>query len=312
MLLIAGTVADLDWASAALGPEKFLHWHRCALHSIAGAAIIAAIVAWAFVALSGKRASAASRAKPMRFAPAFLVCLIGALAHVVLDLLNGTGVEALWPFTTKRFALDVVAPVDAWELLVVIFLLGVPSVFRLATQEIGAKAKQGVSKSAIAALAILCIYLAGRYALHARAIAAMQNELFHSEVPLKVGAYPDGGNPFEWDGVVITDGTLQEAVVPVLLAKPFDSDRAVIFPKPPDSAALRAAMGTDTAEEFLAFAKFPRARVIPTEDGYRVEIYDLRFDPKREGYGGISVAIDLDKRAQVLEEKMQWGAPLDR
>lgn len=308
MLLISGTAADLDWASAAGGPAKFLEWHRGAAHSLLGAAIIAALVTAIFAAGAGKKQAG----PPFRIAAAFLVCFLGALAHVGLDLLNSTGVQLFWPLSAKRYAMDIFAPTDLWLLVVLILFLGVPAIFRLATQEIGGRAKAGISVAAIAALTLIGLYTWARWGFRARAVASMHDELFHREIPLRESAYPTGANPFQWDGVADTHNTVQEAVVPVLFGKPFDSERAIIFPKPPDSAALEIAESTDTAREFLRYAQFPRARVLPTEDGVRVEIYDLRFDKERTGTGGISAVIELDQRLQVTDEKLQWGTPLER
>jgi membrane-bound metal-dependent hydrolase YbcI (DUF457 family) len=310
MLLISGTAADLDWASAAGGPGKFLEWHRGAAHSLVGAAVIAAIVAAIFAGADSSRKN--RNGPPFRIAAAFLACLLAALAHVGLDLLNSTGVQLFWPFSAKRYAMDIFAVTDVWLLLVLILFLGVPSIFRMATQEIGARAKSGVSVTAIAALILIGLYTWARWGFHARAVQSMHDELFHAEIPLRERAYPTGANPFQWDGVAETHNTVQEAVVPVLLGKPFDSDRATVFHKPPDSAALEIAETTDTAREFLRHAQFPRAKVVPIENGVRVEIYDLRFDKQRIGEGGISVVIDLDSRFQVTDEKFQWGSPLER
>jgi membrane-bound metal-dependent hydrolase YbcI (DUF457 family) len=310
MLLVSGTAADLDWASAAGGPGKFLEWHRGAAHSLVGAAIIAAIVTAVFA--SSASAPKKQNGPPFRIAAAFLVCLLAALAHVGMDLLNSTGVELFWPFSAKRHAMDIFAVTDAWLLLVLLLFLGVPSIFRMATQEIGARAKSGVSVTAIAALILIGLYTWARWGFHARAVASMHDELFHAEIPLRESAYPLAANPFQWYGVVDTHNTVQEAVVPILFGKPFDSDRATIFHKPPDSGALEIAETTDTAREFLRHAQFPRAMVVPIEGGVRVEIYDLRFDKERIGAGGISAVIELDTRMQVTDEKFQWGSPLER
>ena len=307
MLLISGTAADLDWASAAGGPLKFLQWHRGPADSLLGAAIIAAIVTVIFIAV-GKKQPRAS----FRIGAAYLVCLIGALAHTGLDALNSVGVEIFWPFSAKRYAMDILAATDVWLLVLLILFLGVPSIFRLATQEIGARAKSGVSVSAIAALMLIGLYVWGRWGFHAQALASMHNELFHGQIPIRERAYPSAVNPFQWDGVVDTQTTLQEAPVPVLLGRPFDSDRAVIFPKPPDSLPLERAKSTDTARLFLQFADFPRARVMSAGEGYQIQIYDLRFDKERKGIGGIFAVIEIDKNAQVTGEQLHWGTPLER
>ena len=268
MLLVAGTIADLDWASAAGGPEKFLLWRRAATHSLIGTIAIAAFVAAIFSVLARGKSGVAA----VKFGRAFAVCMIAAAAHVFLDLMNSSGVELFWPFSAKRFGADLLAPLDVWLLILFALLLAVPAIFRLATSEIGAKAKTGISRAAVAALILTVLYVCARWELHARSVMLMQDQLFHGETPAMIRAYPEGANPFIWVGVVTTTDTLQEARVPVMLGRPFSSERAVIFHKPVDSLALRNAQSTDSAVRFLRFAQFPRATVIPTEDGFRVEI----------------------------------------
>jgi membrane-bound metal-dependent hydrolase YbcI (DUF457 family) len=308
MLLVAGTIADLDWASAAGGPEKFLEWRRAATHSLIGTLAIAACVAAIFSILARGKSDTAA----VKFTRAFVVCVTAATAHLLLDLTNSSGVELFWPFSIKRFGADLLAPLDVWLLILFALLLGVPAIFRLATSEIGAKAKTGISRAALAALVITMLYVGARWELHARAVMLMQDQLFHGETPAMIRAYPEGANPFIWDGVVTTTGTLQEARVPVMLGRPFPSERAVVFHKPVESLALRNAQSTDSAIRFLRFAQFPRAKVIPTEDGFRVEISDLRYDRDLSGEGGIFVSIELDKQARVTKEEFQWGEPLER
>lgn len=308
MLLVAGTIADLDWASAAGGPQKFFEWRRAATHSLAGTIAIAFCVAALFSILARGKSGASA----VKFSRAFVICLIGAGVHLLLDLMNSSGVELLWPFSAKRFGADFLPAVDVWLLILFALLLGVPAIFGLATSEIGAKAKTGISGAAVAALVIVALYAGARWELHSRSLTLMQEQLFHGETPTVIRAYAEPANPFIWDGVVTTPGTLQEVRVPVMLGRPFSSERAAIFHKPPDSLVLRNAQSTDTAIEFLRSAQFPRAKVIPTEDGFRVEISDLRFDRDLSGQGGIFVSVELDKQARVTKEEFRWGDPLER
>ncbi len=155
MLLVAGTIADLDWTSAAGGPGLFLEWRRAATHSLIGTLAIAAAIAALFCVFSRGKGEAAA----VKFGRALVVCLIGASAHIALDLMNSSGVKLLWPFSPRRFGADLMAPVDVWLLIFFVSLLGVPAIFRLATSEIGAKTKSGVSGVAVASLAIAMLYI---------------------------------------------------------------------------------------------------------------------------------------------------------
>ena len=308
MLLVAGTIADLDWASAAGGPEKFLLWRRAATHSLIGTIAIAAFVAAIFSVLARGKSGVAA----VKFGRAFAVCMIAAAAHVFLDLMNSSGVELFWPFFRKTIRSGFTG---ASRCLAADSVCAVArSACNFSPCYIGnwREGKNWNIPRAVAALILTVLYVCARWELHARSVMLMQDQLFHGETPALIRAYPEGANPFIWVGVVTTTDTLQEARVPVMLGRPFSSERAVIFHKPSDSLALRNAQSTDSAVRFLRFAQFPRATVIPTEDGFRVEICDLRFDRNLSGEGGIFVSIELDKEARVTKEEFRWGEPLER
>jgi membrane-bound metal-dependent hydrolase YbcI (DUF457 family) len=303
MLVVAGTAADLDWASVGAGPQAYLRWHLTATHSVAATLVIAAAVSALF---------ARTARGGLRWGKAFGACLLAAALHVTLDLTNGVGLALWWPFSQRRFAADLLPPLDLWLLAGLALLLGIPWVFQLASQEMGFLAAGRPSRAALVALALLAVYVGARWTLHARALRVMEAQLFHDEAPLRVGAFPEGTNPFLWDGVVATRNTLQEARVPVAAGPRFSSESARVFPKPADSPVLEAARSAPLSVEFLRYAEFPRAQVERTESGYRVEIDDLRFDRTMTGSGGISVEVELDEHAQVLLERMRWGHPLER
>ncbi len=84
-----------------------------------------------------------------------------------------------------------------------------------------------------------------------------------------------------------------------------DAERTRVFRKAESSPALDAAMKTRTAALFLDFARFPWARVLETEDGFKVTLQDLRyasFTPERRGF---RVDIELDKNLHVRSESLQ-------
>lgn len=302
MLIVSGLAADLDWLTVFFGPRAFLTGHRTVTHSLLGTAAIAVLTALCFTLAGRKHAGA-----PIRFSRAIGICAIGASLHVLLDLTNSYGVKLFWPFTDRWFALDIMPAFDL--LLLAILLSGIllPMLFRLVTDEIGArqKAKTG-ARGAIMAFALVLIYLCGRYVLHARALDLLTSRLYRGAVPVSVGAFPDSPTPFRWAGVVLTDAALLRVDVPIAFAA-FDPTTAKPFFKPEPSPALDVARATATAQLFLSFARFPRARVERNDRGYHIEITDARFEIGPESGQSMMAVIDVNAQAQVVSEELKFG-----
>jgi len=98
-ILIATALApDLDLLSSFGGADAYLRFHRTLFHSVAGGGILAiAIAVAAFVARHGLQPNTIG--PEFRFRRALLVSFIGIGFHVLLDLINSSGVQLLWPLT---------------------------------------------------------------------------------------------------------------------------------------------------------------------------------------------------------------------
>jgi membrane-bound metal-dependent hydrolase YbcI (DUF457 family) len=303
MLICAGLAPDLDLLCGIAGPREYLEGRCTATHSLIGAAIIAAVVALGFTIATRKHASA-----PIRFRRAFIVCAAGALCHIALDFAGSYGVKLFWPIGGRTFALDLLAPLDPWLLIFLLAGILLPTLFRLITEEIGAKHKlRSIARGAIVALALGTIYTGGRDILHMRALKILNSRLYRGAPPTAVGAFPDSVSPFKWYGVVVTENALVRVDVPVL-GSAFDPESGRAYFKPDQSAALEAARATQTAALFLSFARFPRAIIQQTDAGFHIELSDLRFDVHSPPGRAISAVIDLNQRLQVVNEELKMDA----
>src|SRR5271154_5460547 len=99
----AGVIADIDLASAWWGAAAYLNWHRTYTHaavtSILAAAVFAAGYRWlASDELRGR----------FSLANAFAMALAAGWLHLLMDVVGWEGAAVLWPFTTRRFAMDLV------------------------------------------------------------------------------------------------------------------------------------------------------------------------------------------------------------
>lgn len=307
MLVVSGIAPDLDYASYLGGAHAFMQFHRSALHSVAGSALMACAIAGAFCALdkrlpSRKSAQAKAFAR-LAFGPALAVCAIGAASHILLDLMSGAGVQLLWPFRAHWSAGNLINDFDLWILLVLVAGLLLPLLFRLVNEEVGERKKgPGGSRAAVVTLLLLSAYMGARAYLHSEAIDLLLSREFHGRVPLEAGAFPETSAPFHWRGLAVTDNTIEEVEVPLGPGEEFNPDRSLTHYKPVDSPALDIGEKTAAAARFLRYAQFPIASVQRLEAGYRVEVSDLRFASGDTEPANVFVRVDLDSDLQVRRE----------
>ncbi len=312
MIVASGVAADLDFASYLGGPGEFLRFHRTVLHSLLGSAIMACAIAWIFCIADKKisqKATASKPSSPLPLGPAIVVCAIGAAGHLLLDLASGIGVQLLWPFHSEWFAWDLVANLDPWILLLLVAGLLLPMLFRLVGEEIGERKKRASGLTgAVLTLLLLFAYLGARAILHGQANSLLLSREYHKREPLSAGSFPYSSTPLDWRGVVVTDSTIELVDLPVGRGTEFDPDRSVTRYKPEDSPALEKAQSTAAAERFLKYARFPIANMARIEDGYRIEIHDLRFAPDDTGLDNIFVRVDLDSTLRVTSQEFRFAS----
>jgi membrane-bound metal-dependent hydrolase YbcI (DUF457 family) len=327
ILVSAGVAPDLDYASYFGGAGTFLRLHRAALHSVAGAAVVASVTAGVFWAIdrrrgqgstepaatqteaSGPRGSGAGAKPPLRFVPALIAALVGVSAHVLLGIASGVGVELLWPFGPRRYAWNLLANLDPWILIFLLAGLLIPELLRLVSEEIGERRKRVRGRTAaVLALAAFACYVGGRAVLQSRALDLLTSSDYNKQAPLSAGAFPSSVSPFDWRGVVLTDNTIEEVSVPLGPGSQFSPDRSLTRFKPPDSRALEAGESASATRLYLRYARFPLASVEQREDGYRFEVHDLQFAEGDANFENTFVRVDLNGRLQVVREEILFAA----
>ena len=304
MLLVAGVAADADWISHTAGAAAFVQWHRTATHSLLGMAAISAGVAAGFW-LWARRGEASRR---IRYLPALAVCAAGAGLHLLLDLTNDAGMKLLWPFGHNRTAWDWAREVDPWLLAILLAGLLVPALLRLVGEEIGARGrKQPGVRGAIATLCVAALYLGARGMAHQRAGAILDSHTYQRETPIRTGAFP-AASPLQWRGVVETETAVHEVNISLLPGVEFDARAARSRAKPENSPLLQRAIASDAAQAFLAFARFPMARVEPTQDGIEVRIEDLGTAAAGTGSSEVVAVIEVNTRAEITRSELAFVA----
>jgi inner membrane protein len=314
MLVFSGVAADLDYVSHFGGAAAFLRFHRTLLHSILGSALVACLTAAAFFAVNKARSQRHGSENPnsmrreLTSGLALFVCVIGAASHVLLDLVSGIGVQLFWPFRAGWQGWDLLTNLDPWILTLLVIALLLPELFRLVNEEIGEQRGSPRGRgAAIAALAILVLYIGARADLHNKAINLLTSREYHGRPPLAAGAFPLPSTPFSWRGVVSTDATIEELEVSLFPGAAFDPDRNFTRYKPDPSAALDAGQRTQAAKTFLAYVAIPFASVNRIEEGYRFELRDLRFAPNDASPENIIARVDFSSSLQIQREELRYA-----
>jgi inner membrane protein len=304
MLLVSGLIADVDWVTRLGGADTFLRGHRTVTHSLVGTVAIIAGVAVASWLIGQKYPKFA-----VGILPALAICAIGAGAHLFLDMLNGYGLKLFWPFSPKWYAWDLADSVDSWILFFLLVGLLIPELFRLVLDEIGSKPKRhGRQRGAIVGLVLVLMVIAGRAFAHQRAIALLDSREYRGQTPLVAAAFPRPSNPLLWSGVVETDNAVINLEVPLGPGREFDPELADVHFKPESSPALKNAVSSPKAIEFLNFARFPLASVQPVGDGFQVRLRDMRFASELAGRRGIIAVINLNAQSLVIRERVEFDS----
>jgi membrane-bound metal-dependent hydrolase YbcI (DUF457 family) len=306
-MVVSGVAANLDWLSRYLGPAAYLNLHRTYLHSLLAAVVFSLLVTLPFM-------QAKPKPDEKRFPPssAFLAALAASTLHLLFDLTQSGGVELLWPFSSHRFSLDWTARIDLW--IPALLLAGVllPMLAGLVTEEIGAKRKgpKGRVGASLALIGVV-LYFAVRFVLHGNAIAALESRSYRGESPHKAAAFAESGSPFRWQGIVETESALQEVEVDVGPGAQFDPDSSITSYKPEPSIALDAARDSSVARRFLQVARFPKATVEKTPEGFRVTLRAFPYRDDSRSARSVEAKIDTDASGKIISQALQWdrGTP---
>lgn len=301
-MLFAGTIADLDLLSAYFGPSAFLTFHRTYFHSLLAALFLALLIA--LLLQFPKRPSAGTQ---FSIKGVFVPAAAAALLHLLMDLCQSAGIEILWPFSPSRFSLDWLAHPDLWILGILLAGLLLPLLSGLVTEEIGAKSKGPKGRvGASLALATLIIYIGARAALHRSALSLLESRTYHGESPRRTAAFAESASPFRWQGIVETESALHDVEVEVGPGASFDPESATTSYKPEPSPPLAAARDTAVARRFLQSARFPKASVEKTPQGFHIILHAFPYARDAASGRRVEALIDTDPSGKILSQELDW------
>ena len=302
-LVVGANLPDVDWLTRLAGSGTALKYHRGITHSLLGMTILAVLLAGT-IFYFGRGAAPKKHAPPLDIRWLMGICWLATLSHLLLDFTNSYGVRPFLPFSGRWYAWDIMYIIDPLLLALLILGMGMSVIFRLISEEVGAK-KPGFRRGAIFSLCALVALWGLRDLAHRRVVRLLDSHTYGMEEPGRVGAFPAPANPFHWTGVVET-GTAFHVLSANALEDDVDAERTRIFRKPESSPALMAAERTRTGKIFLDFARFPSAEVIETVDGFDATLRDLRFFSPTSARRGFLVEIDLDKELHARSESFSF------
>jgi inner membrane protein len=303
-LVVGCNLPDIDIVSEFWGTANYLKYHRGITHSILGAAVLACALA-GVIYYFGRKAAPPGKTSPPLNAPWLLaICGIALESHVLMDFTNQYGIRPFLPFSGRWYGWDIMFIFDPLLLMVLVAGLAIPALFRLISEEVGAR-KPGFQRGAILSLCFLVGLWGVRDFAHRRVLNQLDAHTYGGENPVRLGAFPSPANPFDWVGVVETDSAYHVLAADALASDVDISDDRVFY-KPESSPALEAAEKTRTAEIFLNFARFPWAMVEPTEKGYDIILRDLRFYSPQSRRTGFVTEVVLNKDLKVISQSFSF------
>lgn len=304
-LIVGSNLPDVDIVTRLAGSATYLKYHRGLTHSVLGVVVLSALLAGTIYYLGRAAQPPKKRDTPPLDARWLLaICLIALASHVLMDLTNTYGVRILSPFSGRWYAWDVLYIIDPVLLALLMAGLGLPAIFRLVSEEVGAS-KPGFRGGAIFSLCCLVLLCGLREFAHRRVLGMLESHTYGGENPRRVGAFPTSADPFAWTGVAETDSSFR--VLPANARDDdVDAERARVLHEPEPSPVLDAAMKARTAVIFANFARFLWPQVEETEDGYEVTLRDLRFYAPDDERRGFVARIYLDKSLRVRSESFSF------
>jgi membrane-bound metal-dependent hydrolase YbcI (DUF457 family) len=311
VIVIAGSIANIDVVSAMVSPSAFIEWHRTYFHSAVVSLVLSLGLAAAYIVATPANATIdqlPSRSRSFSQSAFVTAVIFAGFLHLALDAAQSDGTMIFWPLSRQRVAMDWLPHIDPWIIAILLAALFLPELTRLVADEIGAKARGGRGRvGAIVGLVILALYVGVRADLHSNAIATLQNRSYETGSPHRIAAYADAASPFIWHGIVETERALHEPDVSIFTSSQFDADNGLTLFKPEPSPILDQAQRTGAARKFLAAAQFPKADIETTTNGYVIELRDLGHSGIGETQRKIRARIDLDSSGKVLSDELVWA-----
>src|SRR5260370_21287826 len=148
----------------------------------------------------------------------------------------------------------------------------------------------------------MILYLVLPFVLPGNAVAALESRTYRGESPRKVAAFAESGSPFHWLGIVETASALHEVEIEVGPVASFDPGAPVTSYKPEPSPALDPARDSAVARRFLQVARFPKATVQKTPEGFHVILRAFPYSRDVRSSFRVHAQIDTNSSGKIISK----------
>ena len=301
-MTLAAEAPDLDVMASFKGPVFGFAHHRGFTHSFVGLLLTSAVVVgfvYLIWVLRGRKCNIPNL--PPRWGRLFLFAYVEGLSHILLDFTNNYGVRPFWPFWGKWYEWGTAFILEPPMLALLVAGLVLP--------EFLARSKPKPHGRAAAILALACVMtLWVERAQKARKIErSLRQQVFNSEAPLRVSAYPYWTPAprwligLRWSAVIETRSSYLSARV-----NPSTEtlDNVVVLKKPQETPAILAAKRSYVGRVYLDWARYPL--VTEKSDGalWTVTFWDLRFGYPDTPRTLLGASVTLNRDLHVVGEAM--------
>ena len=300
MCVVAANIPDIDIVTSSSSID-YLNYHRHITHSIPAVPVMAAL---AVALVEGPRRWLRKGADPPPWLRTWLLAMIAALTHPLLDLCNPYGVRAWLPFSERWYQWDVLFIVDFWIWATLLFATLAPAVIALVHREIGAATHRGGGPALIALFA-LAAYISVKAVFHQQALGAIDAHLYDGAPAVRVAAFPRSLKLLGWSTFVETEGYYQISSIDFLDSAPFDPTAGRRYYKPRPGPALESAWNSETGRDYARFAQFAYTQIDSDPEGSVVRLTDFRF--RTDSSAGFLCKITLDNGHRVVGEYLGFS-----
>ncbi len=300
LCVVAANIPDIDIVTST-SSINYLNYHRHITHSIPAVPMMAAL---AVALVEGPRWWLRKGANPPPWLRSWLLAIIAALTHPLLDLCNPYGVRAWLPFSDRWYQWDVLFIVDPWIWVALLIATLAPTVFALVHREIGAPPNRG-GHLALISLIALAAYISIKAIFHQQVLIAIDAHLYDGAPAVRVAAFPELLKPLGWRTFVETERYYQVSSMDFLDLAPYDPTAGQRYYKPQPGPALESAWNSETGRAYARFAQFAYAQVDSAPEGSAVRLTDFRF--RSETVAGFLCKITLDNDHLVVGEYFSFN-----
>ena len=276
-LILGANMPDIDvffgWV-----PWAPLATHRGFTHGLVGGVLILppvlALLLWLLDKWQQSRAVTFKSGLPMKPGWLVLLCYTGAITHPLLDLQTTYAIQLLSPFSTRWFHAETLFIVDVW--------IWTGMAFAIWLSRRRERRRQAWRAPAIAALAVMCAYIALNGAITLRARDALRTSDPH---PTPEVLFANEEPVFFWKRNLVwrERGMIGRASYDPVA----DLNRVEVEQSVPDNMAdpdvQRAARQTSEIRRFMGWSVLPMAHVERLRCSATVTFTDARFGLPRPG-----------------------------